>query len=81
MSIAANKIKGIRAALCFDIFTSSRARMHNNANVLVLGGEVTGRAIALEIMKTFLSTKFEGGRHLRRLEKVYRLEATQVDNR
>lgn len=81
MSIAANKIKGIRAALCFDIFTSIRARQHNNANVLVLGGEVVGQAIALEITKTFLATKFEGGRHLRRLEKVHYLEVTQVDNK
>jgi len=76
MSIAANKIKGIRAALCSDIFSATRARQHNDANVLVLGGEVIGQALAWEITKVFLTTEFEGGRHLRRLEKVSRLEAT-----
>lgn len=76
MSIAANKIKKIRAALCSDIFSAARARKHNDANVLVLGGEVIGQALAWEITKVFLSTEFEGGRHLRRLEKVSRLEAS-----
>lgn len=81
MSIAANKIKGIRAALCSDIFSASRARQHNDANVLVLGGEVIGQALALEITKAFLTTKFEGDRHLRRLEKVRCLEETLLDNK
>lgn len=81
MSIAANKIKGIRAALCCDIFSATRARQHNDANVLVLGGEVIGVGVAREIVNVFLTTEFEGGRHLRRLEKVRCLEATFLDNK
>jgi len=81
MSIAANKLKGIRAALCSDIFSATRARQHSDANVLVLGGEVIGQALAWEITKAFLTTKFEGGRHLRRLQKVSCLETTLLDNK
>ncbi len=79
MSIAANKLRGIRAALCSDIFSAIRSRRHNDANVLVLGGDIIGQGIALEIVKTFLTTEFEGGRHLRRLQKVHQLETNLLD--
>ena len=74
MSIAANKIKGIRAALCCDVFAAQRARQHNDANVLCLRGENIDTESALEIVKTFLATDFEGGRHLRRGNKIRALE-------
>jgi len=73
MSIAANKIKGIRAALCCDIFGAQRARMHNDANVICLGAE-RGESGLKDILKTFFNTRFEGGRHLRRLEKIRGME-------
>jgi len=74
MSIAANKIKGIRAALCCDVFSARRARQHNDANVLCLRGEDIESGLALEIVKTFLDTDFEGDRHLRRVNKISALE-------
>ncbi len=75
MSIAANKIHGIRAALAFDLYSAMQSRRHLDANVLVLGGLVTGRGLAGEIAKTWLETSFEsGGRHERRIEKIRRLE-------
>ncbi|MBN2186687.1 MAG: ribose 5-phosphate isomerase B [Dehalococcoidia bacterium] len=74
MSIAANKIRGIRAALCHDTFTAQRARQHNDANVLCLGGESLETNLALEIVRTYLSTDFEGGRHIPRLNKIEALE-------
>ena len=74
ISIAANKIKGIRAALCCDVFATQRARQHNDANVLCLRGENIEDKSALEIVKTFLATDFEGGRHLRRVSKIRALE-------
>lgn len=75
MSMAANKIKGIRAALCCDSFAAQRARQHNDANVLCLRGENIGVESALEIVKTYLSSSFEGGRHISRLKKIEALEA------
>ena len=78
MSIAANKVKGIRAALCCDVFSAQRARQHNDANILCLRGEDIDTELALEIVKTFLATDFEGGRHLRR---VTRIEALERDSR
>jgi ribose 5-phosphate isomerase B len=74
MCIAANKIKGTRAALCHNIFAAQRARQHNDANVLCLGGEGADTSLALEIVKTFLTTDFEGGRHARRVNKIRALE-------
>ena len=74
MSIAANKIKGIRAALCCDLFSARRARQHNDANILCLRGEDIDSGLALEIVKTFLNTDFEGDRHLRRVNKIRALE-------
>jgi len=74
MSIAANKIAGVRAALCCDTFTAERARRHNDANILCLRGERIEAEEAREIVKTYLSTAFEGGRHIPRLEKIKALE-------
>lgn len=74
MSMAANKIKGIRAALCHDTFTAQRARQHNDANILCLRGENIDIDSALEIVRTYLSTNFEGGRHIPRLKKIKALE-------
>jgi ribose 5-phosphate isomerase B len=68
MSMAANRFKGIRAALCHESFTARMSREHNNANVLCLGARVLGTGLALEIVKTWLGTEFAGGRHLRRIE-------------
>ena len=75
MCIAANKIKGIRAALCHDTFAAERARLHNDANILCLRGENIEVNEAREIVKTYLSTTFEGGRHIPRLNKITKLEA------
>jgi len=74
MSIAANKVKGIRAAVCGDVFAVRRARQHNDANVLCLGGGIQGQDLAEEIVRVFLDTEFEGGRHIRRLEKIKAME-------
>ena len=74
MSIAANKIKGIRAALCLNTFAAQRTREHNDANVLCLRGENIDTESALEIVKTFLATDFEGGRHIQRVNKIRALE-------
>jgi len=75
MCIAANKVKGIRAALCCGTFGADRARRHNDANVLCLGADTMEIPSALDIVKVYLTTTFEGGRHLRRLEKIRNLEA------
>jgi len=74
MSIAANKVKGVRAALCHDTFAARLARRHNDANVLCLGGWCIGRGVAEEIVRVFLSEDFEGGRHVRRVEKIRAME-------
>jgi len=70
MSVVANKVKGIRAALVNDLYTAIQSRRHNNANILVLGGRILGKGIAEEIVKTWLSTPFDAGRHEKRLEKI-----------
>ncbi|AOY58327.1 MULTISPECIES: ribose 5-phosphate isomerase B [Desulfococcus] len=69
MSMAANRFPHVRAALCNDIFAAKMSRRHNDANILVLGGRVIGDVLAVEILKTWLETPFEGGRHQSRLEK------------
>lgn len=74
MSIAANKVKGIRAALCHDVFSAKATRQHNNSNVLAMGERVIGSELALEIVRTWLNTEFEGGRHQRRIDKISELE-------
>ncbi len=68
MSMAANRYKSIRAALCHELFTARMSREHNDANVLCLGARVIGPGLALEVVKTWLATDFAGGRHLRRIE-------------
>ncbi len=70
MSIAANRHRGVRAALCHNLFSARMCRRHNDANVLALGGRVTGVDVALEIVDTFLDTAFEGGRHQRRVDQI-----------
>ncbi|MBM4447505.1 MAG: ribose 5-phosphate isomerase B [Chloroflexi bacterium] len=75
MSMAANKVKGIRAALCCNAFGAERARRHNDANILCLGEDTVEPGLALDIVKVYLSSTFEGGRHLRRLEKIRSLES------
>ncbi|MBR4904043.1 MAG: ribose 5-phosphate isomerase B, partial [Selenomonadaceae bacterium] len=74
ISIAANKIKGIRCALCNDVYSAKMSREHNNANVLAMGGRVIGFGHAGEIVRIWLTTEFEGGRHERRVNKIMALE-------
>lgn len=74
ISIAANKIHGIRAALCSSSFDGRMCRMHNDANVLCLGGRTTGVSIALDIVEAFINARFEGGRHAQRVGKIMALE-------
>jgi ribose 5-phosphate isomerase B len=69
MSMVANKFPHIRAALCNDLFSAKMSRLHNNANILVMGGRILGDILAMEIVKTWLETPFEGGRHQIRLDK------------
>lgn len=77
--IAANKVHGARAALCLDEFTARLAREHNDANVLALGGRIVAPEFALAIVETFLEAKFEGGRHLRRVEQIARIEEEECE--
>jgi len=70
MAMSANKIKKIRAAVCYNKASTSLSRKHNNANILALGSRLTKKSTALKLVNIFLSTKFEGGRHLRRVKKV-----------
>jgi len=74
ISMAANKIPGIRAALCAEPFSARMAREHNDANILALGARITGTGLALEIVKTFLETPFAGERHLLRVNKMTKIE-------
>ncbi len=74
IGIAANKIPGIRAALCSDTFSAHATREHNDANILTIGQRVVGPGLAIDIVKTFLNTKFEGGRHQNRIDKISEIE-------
>ena len=74
ISIAANKVKGIRCALCNDVYSAKKAREHNNANVLAMGGRVLGFGPAGEIVRAFVESSFEGGRHERRVNKIMAIE-------
>jgi ribose 5-phosphate isomerase B len=74
MSIVANRYPRVRAALCHDNFTARMSRLHNDANVLVMGERVIGRGVAMDIVKTWLETEFEGSRHARRLQKIEELK-------
>ncbi len=73
-SLVANKYPGVRCALCHDIYTAKMGRMHNDANILAMGGRVLGEGLAKEMLKVWLETPFEGGRHARRLGKVSEIE-------
>lgn len=70
ISIAANKVQGIRCGLCSDVFSAEMAKKHNNANVIALGGRVTGKDLGKRIVKAWLDEEFEGGRHSRRVDKI-----------
>ena len=74
-TMAANKVPGIRAALCWESFSANNAREHNDANMLVLGGRVIGKSLARSIVKLFLETEFAGGRHSRRVDKIMAVES------
>lgn len=75
IGITANKIKGVRAALCHDTFSAQATRNHNDANILTMGERVVGEGLALKIVETFLTSEFEAGRHQRRIDKISELEA------
>lgn len=79
--IAANKVHGARAALCHDEYTARLARLHNNANLLSLGARVLAPELAMVIVEVFLSTAFEGGRHVPRIEQLAAIEAEECDGR
>ncbi len=74
VSITANKVPGIRAALCSDCYTARMSREHNDANILALGGRVVGKGLALAIVDTWLETEFIGGKHKRRIDKIRDVE-------
>ncbi len=78
MSLAANKVKGIRAAACSEHFSAKYTRLHNDSNILCLGGRVIGIGTALELVDLFVDTAFEGGRHQKRVDKVMEIERTQA---
>jgi ribose 5-phosphate isomerase B len=75
--IAANKVRGVRAALCNDLFTARLSREHNDANVLSMGGRIVAFGLADEIVRLWLETDFEGGRHARRIEQLAEIERSQ----
>ena len=70
MAITANKIKKIRAAVCYNLSSTRLSRQHNNANIIAIGSRLTNKSKALKLVSVFLGTKFEGGRHLRRVKKI-----------
>ena len=74
ISMAANKVKGIRAACCSDYFSAKYTRLHNDANALCMGGRVVGAGLAIELVDVFLDTEFEGGRHQRRIDQITEIE-------
>jgi len=80
-AIAANKIKGIRAGTCYDVEAARSSRLHNDANVLVLGSSFVNRGLARRMVRIWLETPFEGGRHQKRVDKIARLEREGLDTR
>ncbi|NOX35247.1 MAG: ribose 5-phosphate isomerase B [Deltaproteobacteria bacterium] len=70
MSIVANRFLNVRAALCSDVFSAKMSRVHNDSNILVLGGRIVGDILAFELVQTWLDTGFEGGRHLERIKSI-----------
>jgi ribose 5-phosphate isomerase B len=79
MSVVANKVKGVRAALISDLYTAIQSRKHLDANILVLGGRVIGKDLAAEITRVWLDTPFEGGRHQKRIEKIEQYEKDNLE--
>ena len=75
MSIVVNRFPGIRGTLCSDVYTAKMCREHNDSNILIMGGRVIGKDLALEIVEIWLKTNFEGGRHQRRLDKINKIDA------
>jgi ribose 5-phosphate isomerase B len=75
ISIAANKVRGIRAAVCGDCYSAEMTRRHNDANILCMGARVVGSGLAMKIVDVFLETPFEGGRHARRVAKIHEIES------
>ena len=70
MAMAANKVKNIRAAVCYNVKNTKLSRLHNNANIITVGSRLTSKNLAFKLVNIFLKTKFEGGRHLRRIKKI-----------
>lgn len=79
ISMSANKVKGIRAAVCSDTFSAHAAREHNNANIICVGERVVGTGLAIDIIDTFLEAEFEGGRHQRRIDLISDYESKRKD--
>jgi ribose 5-phosphate isomerase B len=79
--MAANKVPGVRAALCADLYTARMSREHNDANVLVLGGRLMGADMAADILEAWITTDFAGGRHARRVEKIGDIESRHAGDR
>lgn len=77
--IAANKVPGVRAALCHDLYTARLSRAHNDANVLAMGGRIVATALAVEILRVWLATEFDGGRHTQRLEQIQEIEREAIE--
>ena len=77
MAMAANKVRGVRAACCQDVLTAEMSRRHNDANVLCLSADLTGEDQMAQMIRIWLETPFEGGRHTRRIEKIAKIEADQ----
>ena len=75
--LAANKVRGVRAALCNDLYTARLSREHNDANVLAMGGRIVGTGLADEILTLWLASEFEGGRHAKRVDQITAIEARQ----
>ncbi len=80
MSIVVNRFPKIRGTLCSDVYTAKLCREHNDSNILIMGGRVIGPGLAQEIVKTWLTTPFEGGRHQNRLDKINKIDATLQTN-
>ena len=78
ISMAANKVKGIRAACCSDYFSAKFTRVHNDANVLCMGARVIGAGLACELVDVFINTEFEGGRHQRRVDQIAAIENGEI---
>ena len=77
--ISANKVRGVRAALCNDLYTARMSRQHNDSNVLSMGARIVGSGLAGEIVELWLSTEFEGGRHERRVSQIQEIEREEAD--